>query len=124
MDKDRVAGTTRDFAGKVEDTVGNMTGDAKTQAEGLARQATGTAQDLYGHTKDMAHDAADTATDYARKAYENSGDALHDGSQALAERVKENPLGSVVVAGVVGFALALLLMRPTSRPPRRWRYYG
>ena len=120
MDKDRIAGSAKEFAGKAESTVGNIAGDTQTQAEGLARQATGSAQDLYGQTKDMARDAANTATDYAKRAYETRGDA----SQALAERVKENPLGSVVIAGVVGFALALLLMRPPSRPPGRGRYYG
>ena len=51
----------------------------------------------------------------------NSGEAVRDSSQVLAEKVKENPLGSVVLAGVVGFGLALLLMRPPSRPSHRWR---
>ena len=39
MDKDRIAGAAKDFAGKAEGVVGNMTGDAKTQAEGRAREA-------------------------------------------------------------------------------------
>jgi uncharacterized protein YjbJ (UPF0337 family) len=117
MDTDRVTGSTKDFAGRVEGTVGNIAGDTRAQADGLARQATGTAQDLYGQAKDMARDATDAATNYAKKAYENSGGTLHDGSEALAQRVQENPLGSIVIAGVVGFALALLLMRPPSRPP-------
>jgi uncharacterized protein YjbJ (UPF0337 family) len=125
MDKDRIAGSAKEFSGKAENTFGSLAGDAKTQAEGLARQTAGAAQDLYGQTKDMARDATDTASQYARKAYENSGDTFRDSSQALAEKVKENPLGSVVIAGVLGFGLALLLMRPPSRPPpRRWRYYG
>jgi uncharacterized protein YjbJ (UPF0337 family) len=111
----------RIFAGKVESTLGNIAGDTKAQADGLAREATGTAQDLYGQAKDMARDATDAATNYAKRAYENSGDTLRDGSEALAQRVQENPLGSIVIAGVVGFALALLLMRSPSRPPGRWR---
>ena len=122
MDKDRITGSTKEFAGKVEGAVGNVAGDTKAQADGLARQATGTAQDLYGQAKDMARDATDAATNYAKKAYENSGDTFRGGSEALAQRVQENPLGSIVIAGVVGFALAVLLMRPPSRPPRRWRY--
>jgi uncharacterized protein YjbJ (UPF0337 family) len=67
MDKDRITGSARDFAGKVEGTVGNMAGDTKAQADGLARQATGTAQDLYGQAKDMARDATDAATNYAKR---------------------------------------------------------
>jgi uncharacterized protein YjbJ (UPF0337 family) len=124
MDKDRIAGSAKDFSGKVESTVGNAAGDARAQAEGLAREATGTAQNLYGQAKDAAGDAADTVTNYAKKTYERGGDAFRSNSQALAESVKENPLGSLVVAGVFGFALALLLTRSQSRPPRRWRYSG
>jgi uncharacterized protein YjbJ (UPF0337 family) len=121
MDKDRIAGSAKDFAGKVESTVGNVAGDKKSQADGLAREAAGTTQNLYGQAKDMARDATDAAASYAKKAYEDSGGTLRDGSEAIAQRVQENPLGSIVIAGVVGFALAVLLMRPPSRPPGRWR---
>ena len=48
MDKDRIAGSAKDFAGKVEGAVGSMTGDAKTQAEGRAREAAGTVLDRAG----------------------------------------------------------------------------
>jgi uncharacterized protein YjbJ (UPF0337 family) len=94
MDKDRIAGSAKDFAGKVEGTVGDLAGDAKTQAEGRAREAAGTVQNLYGQAKDAARDATD------------------------------NPLGALLVAGGIGFALALMMTRPPRRPPPRWRYYG
>ena len=124
MDKDRVVGSTKDFGGKVESTAGDVAGDVNAQADGLARQAQGLARNLYGQAKDVARDATEGATRYAKKAYENSGDVVQDGSKARAQRVQENPLGSLAVAGALGFALALMLMRPPSRPPRRWRYYG
>jgi uncharacterized protein YjbJ (UPF0337 family) len=131
MDKDRIAGSAKDFAGKVEGTVGSMTGDAKTQAEGRAREAAGTVQNLYGQAKDAASDVADTAVNYARDAkdtvkdaYENSGDTIRDGQKAMAKTVQDNPLGALLVAGGIGFALALLMTRPPRRPPPRWRYYG
>src|ERR1700747_2337958 len=73
MAQDRITGSTKEFAGKVEGAVGNVAGDTKAQADGLARQATGTAQDLYGQAKDMARDATDAATNYGKKAYEHSG---------------------------------------------------
>ena len=38
MDKDRIAGSAKDFAGKVEGAVGDMAGDARTQASGRARE--------------------------------------------------------------------------------------
>jgi uncharacterized protein YjbJ (UPF0337 family) len=118
MDNDRIAGSTRDFAGKVEGTVGGIAGDAKTQAAGKVREATGTAQNLYGQAKDAARDATDATVSYSKDAYENSGDTFRDGSQALAQKVQENPLGALLVAGGIGFALALLLTRPPSRPSR------
>src|SRR5580704_10404967 len=98
MDKDRIAGSAKDFAGKVEGAVGDMAGDAKTQAAGRAR------------------DATDAAVGYAKDAYENSGDTLRDGSQAVARKVQDNPLGALLVAGGIGFALAMLMTRPPRRP--------
>ena len=121
MDKDRIAGSAKDFAGKVEGTVGDIAGDAKTQAAGRVREATGTAQNLYGQAKDAAREARDATVSYAKDAYENSGDTFRDGSQAIAKKVQENPLGSMLIAGGIGFALALLMTRPPHRPPpRRW----
>ena len=48
MNEDRVAGTTQNLGGKVEEGFGRVTGDEKTQAEGLKNQAAGAVQDLYG----------------------------------------------------------------------------
>jgi uncharacterized protein YjbJ (UPF0337 family) len=121
MDKDRIVGTAKDFAGKAEGTIGNMAGDARTEAQGRAREAAGTAQNLYGQAKDVARDAADAAVGYAKDTYEKSGDTFRDGSQAIAKGVQDNPLGSLLIAGGIGFALALLMTRPPRRTPPRWR---
>ena len=122
MDKDRIAGSAKDFAGKVEGAVGDIASDPRTQAAGRAREATGTAQNLYGQAKDAARDATDAAVSYAKDAYENSGDTFRDGSQAIAKKVQDNPLGSVLIAGAIGFALALMMTRqPRRPPPPRWR---
>jgi len=112
MDKDRIAGSAKDVAGKVESTVGGIAGDAKTQTAGQVREATGTAQNLYGQAKDAARDATDAAVSYAQDAYDNSGDTFRDGSAALAQKVQDNPLGALLIAGGIGFALAMLLTRP------------
>ena len=122
MDKDRITGSAKDFAGKVEGTVGDISGDAKTQAEGRFREAAGTAQNLYGQAKDAARDAKDAAVSYAKDSYEKSGDTFRDGSQAIAKGVQDNPLGSLLIAGGIGFALALLMTRQPRRSPPRWRY--
>jgi uncharacterized protein YjbJ (UPF0337 family) len=117
MDKDRIAGTAQDWAGKAEGAVGDLAGDKDTQAAGRVREAAGKVQNLYGQAKDVARDAADTATDFAKKAVSNAG----EGQEALAKMVQDNPLGSLLTAGVIGFGLALLLRTPA--PPRRKRWY-
>ena len=117
MDKDRIAGSAKDFAGKVEGAVGDVTGDAKTQAAGSV-------QNLYGQAKDVARDAGDAAVNLAKDAYENSGETLREGSEVVAKKVQDNPLGALLIAGGIGFALAMLMTRPPRRPPQRWRYYG
>jgi hypothetical protein len=38
--------------------------------------------------------------------------------------VQENPLGAMLIAGGIGFALALLMTQPPRRPPPRSRYFG
>ena len=105
MDKDRITGTAKDWAGKAEGAVGDMAGDADTEAAGRVREAAGKVQNLYGQAKDAAREVADGAADFAKKAVQNTG----DGSEALAKMVQDNPLGSLLTAGAVGFA--------TSRAP-------
>lgn len=124
MDKDRIVGSAKEFAGRAEGAVGDLAADAQTQASGKAREAAGTVQNLYGQAKDAVRDAADTATSYAKDAYDKPAETLRDGSQAIAQKVQDNPLGSLLIAGGIGFALALLMSRPARRPPPRWRYYG
>ena len=124
MDKDRIAGSAKDFAGKIEGAVADATGNAQTQAAGRAREAVGSVQGLYGQAKDAARDAGEAAVNYAKDAYQHGGATLRDGSQVVSKRVQDNPLGALMIAGGIGFALALLMTRSPRRPPPRWRYYG
>jgi hypothetical protein len=52
----------------------------------------------------------------AREATET----LRDGSQAVAKKVEDYPLGALLVAIGVGFVLAMLMAGPPRRPPQRW----
>jgi uncharacterized protein YjbJ (UPF0337 family) len=54
MDENRVSGTAKNIAGKVEEGFGRATGDAKTRTQGQVRQAEGSIQDLYGKAVDSA----------------------------------------------------------------------
>src|SRR6202021_2736958 len=58
MNEDRVVGTARNLGGKAQEGFGRVTGDTKSQVEGVINQATGAAQDFYGQAKETASDAA------------------------------------------------------------------
>jgi uncharacterized protein YjbJ (UPF0337 family) len=118
MDKDRIAGSAKEWAGKAEGAVGDIAADTDTQAGGRVREAAGKVQDLYGQAKDAAREATESAAGFAKKAVQNTG----DGSEAIAKMVQDNPLGSLLIAGAIGFGLALLIGRPAPRQ-KRWRYY-
>jgi uncharacterized protein YjbJ (UPF0337 family) len=124
MNEDRIAGSAKNFAGKTESAFGDVTGNTEAQVGGRAREMAGKMQNIYGQAKDAAMDAADTAAGYAKDAYNNRGDALRDGSEAIAKRVQDNPLGSLVAAGAIGFALALFMTRPARRRQPRGRFYS
>lgn len=59
MNKDHVKGEAKDIAGKVQQKVGELTGDHTQQAKGLAKQAEGKVQKGVGDVKDVAKDAKD-----------------------------------------------------------------
>jgi uncharacterized protein YjbJ (UPF0337 family) len=50
---DRVEGTAREFGGRVQEAVGDVTGDSKTQAQGVYNQAAGQAQQVAGQFSDV-----------------------------------------------------------------------
>jgi uncharacterized protein YjbJ (UPF0337 family) len=58
MDDRRFEGAARDLGGKVQDTVGGLTGDSQTQARGKANQAAGQAENAYGKAIDGLKDFA------------------------------------------------------------------
>lgn len=100
MDEDRLAGAAKDTGGNIKSAVGNMTGDTKTQAEGLTDQIAGTAQRTYGKVKDQASSASSAVADQ-----------LDDASAFLGDTVAERPLTALLVAGAVGYVLAMLTRR-------------
>ena len=50
---DRVEGTAREFGGRVQEAVGDVTGDTKNQAQGLYNQASGQAQQAAAQFSDV-----------------------------------------------------------------------
>ena len=64
---DKVKGLANEAGGNVKQGVGNLTGDAKLQAEGKAQELKGEAQQTAGKVKDGAKDAANSVADAANK---------------------------------------------------------
>ena len=82
MDVNEVQGGIKQAAGKLQSAVGDLAGDARTQATGSARQAAGWAQKAYGQTADEMRDFA-------------SG----------------NPLAALLTAAGVGLVVGMFLSR-------------
>ena len=59
MDKDRIEGAGHQAKGAIKEAIGKVTGDKKTEAEGVAEKAAGKAQNAVGGLKDSARDALD-----------------------------------------------------------------
>jgi uncharacterized protein YjbJ (UPF0337 family) len=57
MDKDRVVGAAHQAKGAIKETIGKVTGDTKTQAEGAAEKTAGKIQNAVGGAKDAARGA-------------------------------------------------------------------
>jgi uncharacterized protein YjbJ (UPF0337 family) len=94
MDENRISGTARNVGGKVEEDLGRVTGDTKTQAEGIAKQVTGVAQDMYGRARDVASDMAGTARG-AASSFE----------KLLRNSIETQPCTSAFIALGIGWLL-------------------
>ena len=117
MDEDRVTGAAKGLAGKVEKAAGDVIGDKVTQARGAAAEAEGTIQNAFGQAKDAARGAADAAADVASQAYDKGSAVYQQGTQLVSER----PGSALLTAGLIGFALGIIVARG-SQPPRRPRW--
>jgi uncharacterized protein YjbJ (UPF0337 family) len=87
MNEDKLAGEGRDIAGKVKETVGDVTGDMSLQGEGLGDQLAGKAQKVFGAARDALAVDGEPLTDKARRF------------------ARERPWAFAALAGVIGIAL-------------------
>ena len=94
MDENRVSGTAKNLAGKVEEGFGRATGDAKTRVQGQARQAEGSIQDLYGKAVDSAGDTIE-----AVKQMPGSVD------DSIRHYIETNPYTTAAIALGIGWLI-------------------
>ncbi len=100
MDEDRISGTAQEMKGKAKEAIGNMAGDAKSQAEGYVDQISGAAQRTFGQARDTLRDAAGSLQEQAGTL----GDYID-------ETIQERPLMALLAAAGVGYILSLLIHR-------------
>jgi len=55
MNKDQVKGSVKDVAGKVQEKVGEATGDREAESKGIGNQAEGKTQKTVGDVKDAVN---------------------------------------------------------------------
>ena len=105
MADERIQSTLRTIGGKVEEGLGKVADDTKTEAEGLMNQAAGAMQDAYGKTVDVAADSA--------QKVKGAAIAGHDFLQKFME---ENPHTTTAIALGIGLLIGYAAHR---QPPRR-----
>jgi uncharacterized protein YjbJ (UPF0337 family) len=101
MNENRVVGAAKNFAGKTQETVGQLVGDAKTQAEGLADRAKGAAQELYGRASEGASQIADAAKGTATAAQQTASSF----ENSLRNMIETQPYTAVFLALGLGWLL-------------------
>lgn len=61
MDKNKIAGSTKEVTGAAKEAVGKVIGDAKLQSDGKTEKAVGKLQNAVGGVNDAARDALKTS---------------------------------------------------------------
>ncbi|HVL70978.1 MAG TPA: CsbD family protein [Beijerinckiaceae bacterium] len=125
MDRQRIEGEAKRQFGRAQEAVGEFAGDARTQAQGMARQAEGAVENYAGQARDAVREYAGEAAAYAGEAYERGRRTvrrqwdryepdryLREGRQVVRRQVETHPLVSILIAGAVGYLLAYLIHAP------------
>lgn len=113
MDSDRVVGAAKSMSGNAEREIGKAGDDASTTASGATTEAVGIVQNAAGQVKDAAKETAENISNASAAAYDRG-----------SELVARSPGNALLLAGVIGFALGVIVTQGSQ--PRRntlQRYY-
>jgi uncharacterized protein YjbJ (UPF0337 family) len=100
MNEDRIIGSAKQLGGQLEEGIGRVTGDTRTQVRGAARQAEGVLQDLTGQARDTAKQAART---------------VRAGAGEADEYVRQHIEGRPYMVAAVALGLGFILGRMSGR---------
>jgi uncharacterized protein YjbJ (UPF0337 family) len=109
MNSEQIIGSAEQASGRVQDAVGALNGDVKTQAKGKLKQAAGAAKETYGHLKEVALDAVGQTRETVHVAVDRTKDRVRDGYSDLETFVQNKPGPALAIAAGVGIALGLML---------------
>ena len=107
MTDDRIAGTVRNIGGKVQEGVGKVTSDSKT--EGVMNQAAGAVEDAYGKTVDAAMEGAETVKE-----------AAIEGHDTVRKFVEDYPHTATAIALGIGILIGYAAHRQPQPQRRYW----
>ncbi len=125
MNEDRIVGASRNILGKAERGVGNAVDSDRLVGEGVVDQVAGAIQHGYGKAKDAVGDFADDAPGAVAGAVKRGRELVHDGDEAIRDRLGDNgPLyligGAVALFALGAFALTRSAQAMAPKPaPRR-----
>ena len=106
MNEDRIQGAATTMGGQMKSDLGNLTGDRKLQADGLADKARGTTQNMFGGAQDALRSALDKAPPEVR-----------DTADRAIASARKNPLLATLAVGAAGLILSKIF-RDTARRGR------
>ncbi len=106
MNEDRIEGSAITLDGRIEKGLGDVLGDRKLQADGLADQARGTSQNMFGGAQDAL-----------RSALEKAPPEVRDGADKAIAAARKSPFLATLAVGAAGLILAKIF-RDTARGGR------
>jgi uncharacterized protein YjbJ (UPF0337 family) len=94
MNEDRFVGNAKTLGGQVEEGLGRVAGDVKSQVQGKAKQMEGALQDMYGQAKETAANATEAVCETASEA-----------DDFLRTTIEQRPYTAAAVALGIGFLI-------------------
>ena len=94
-----------EYLGQATDAVRNAAGSATE----FAQKAYSNPGEYVSRAQDAVRGVAGSASETAQDAYNNPGRYLRQGTDVIEHQVEENPLLALLIAGAIGYGLALLI---------------
>lgn len=106
---DTVTDAARHVGGRVRDAVGHLVD--RDEVEHRLHRARGAAEAHFDDAEGVVRDVAHEVRDHAGKLHRNAARHLREGRGEATHRIAEHPIGTVLLAGLLGYGLSLLVHR-------------